>query len=422
MHWDVIVVGAGAAGLVAAAEAASRGRRTLLLEKNKRAGVKILMSGGTRCNLTHATDKWGIIKAYGAQGNFLHSALATLSPADLVSLFEDEGVPTKVEETGKIFPVSNKATDVLAALLRRLARTDAELALDEPAVSIAREGDRFRLVTSKRDLSCESLIITVGGKSYPGSGTTGDGYVWGAAFGHTLVPPRPALVPITTDAPWVKSLSGLTIPDVQVMIAERTSEAFLPSPQPAIRNLQSLASARGSFLFTHFGLSGPVVLDVSRAVTGHSDPHSFDLVCDFLPAITISELDEQLKREAAAEGKKQVAGLLARHIPRRLAEEIVTQCGLPLEQRAAELSREDRALLVAGIKQTVIPISGTRGFEKAEVTAGGICLDEVDSRTMQSKLVGGLYFAGEILDLDGPIGGYNFQAAFSTGVLAGRHA
>ncbi|MGI8977610.1 MAG: NAD(P)/FAD-dependent oxidoreductase [Pirellulaceae bacterium] len=415
MHYDVLVIGAGAAGLVAAAEAASRGRRTLLLEKNKRPGVKILMSGGTRCNLTHATDKWGIIKAYGGQGNFLHSALAALSPAELVHMFEDEGVATKVEETGKIFPVSNKATDVLAALVHRLERSGAEISLDEPTTRCSRVDDKFLVNTRGRALTCDSLLITVGGKSYPGSGTTGDGYAWAAALGHSIIPPRPALVPITTDATWVKSLTGLTIPDVQVSVSE------IPNPKSQIPNPISFASARGSFLFTHFGLSGPVILDVSRAVTAHPKPRDLSLVCDFLPETKSPELDEQLQQEAAAEGKKQVAGLFARYIPRRLAEALLAQCGLNPELRAAELPKKERARLVAAIKQSVIPVSGTRGFEKAEVTAGGISLSEVDSRTMESKLVPGLYFAGEILDLDGPIGGYNFQAAFSTGVLAGRH-
>src|SRR6478672_7403602 len=227
MLYDVIVIGAGAAGLVAAAEAASRGRRTLLLEKNQRPGVKILMAGGTRCNLTHATDKWGIIKAYGEQGNFLHSALAALSPADLVKLIEDEGVPTKVEETGKIFPVSNRATDVLDALMKRFSRSSAELSLEEPVQRMERLADAsvFPITTNRRELTTEKVIITVGGQSYPGSGTTGDGYAWAAAFGHTIVPPRPALVPLVSEAAWVRGLSGITIPDVAVELTRREGEA-----------------------------------------------------------------------------------------------------------------------------------------------------------------------------------------------------
>jgi predicted Rossmann fold flavoprotein len=175
--FDVVVIGAGAAGLVAAAEAASRGRRTLLLEKNRRPGVKILMSGGTRCNLTHATDKWGIVRAYGDQGNFLHSSLAALSPSDLVALIEAEGVPTKVEETGKVFPVSNRATDILDALLRRFERSGAELALAEAVTGIERHENSFLVTTPGRLIPAENVVITVGGQSYPGSGI-GDGYAW----------------------------------------------------------------------------------------------------------------------------------------------------------------------------------------------------------------------------------------------------
>jgi predicted Rossmann fold flavoprotein len=407
---DVIVVGAGAAGLVAAAEAAERGRRAMLLEKNRRAGVKILMSGGTRCNLTHATDKWGIVKAYGDQGSFLHSALAALSPADLVKLVEDEGVPTKTEETGKIFPVSNRATDILEALLKRLRRSGAELAAEEPVQQIERIGaGGFRVLTARRELTTESAIITVGGQSYPGSGTSGDGYAWAAALGHTIVPPRPALVPLTTNESWVRELSGVTIPDVEVRLVLPTAD-------------KPFDTRRGSFLFTHFGLSGPVILDISRGVTTLADPQSARLVCDWLPALSAQRLDDELRGAAAADGKRQLVALLSDRLPRRLVEQLFVLAALPLDQRGAEFSKPQRAALVHILKNTPISITGTRGFAKAEVTAGGVALSEVDSRTMQSKLVPGLYFAGEILDLDGPIGGYNFQAAFSTGVLAGRNA
>jgi predicted Rossmann fold flavoprotein len=406
--YEVIVIGAGAAGLVAAAEAASRGRKTLLLEKNRRPGVKILMSGGTRCNLTHATDKWGIIKAYGDQGNFLHSALAALSPADLVKMIEDEGVATKVEETGKIFPVSNRATDILDALMKRFARSGAELSLEEPVQRIDRleSSDQFHVVTSRRELTSESIIITVGGQSYPGSGTTGEGYTWAAGFGHTIVPPRPALVPLVTEESWVRALTGLTIPDVQLQL--RTGQGAKPHD-----------SRRGSMLFTHFGLSGPSVLDISRAFTILEKPVA-ELICDFLPAVSREKLEEQIHQATHADGKRHVGSFLAEFLPRRLAESLVEQARIHYETRLAEFSKSSRALLIKSIKSTTIPITGTRGFAKAEVTAGGVALKEIDSRTMESKLVPRLYFAGEILDLDGPIGGYNFQAAFSTGVLAGR--
>lgn len=410
MRWDVAVVGAGAAGLLAACRAAERGRRTLLLEKNRKPGVKILMSGGTRCNLTHATDRRGIVEAYGPPGKFLHSALAVLGPAELVALFEAEGVRTKTEETGKIFPASDKATDVLAALRRRLDRSGATLALDEPLLRLERIDDRFRLVTSRRTVQADKVIVTTGGQSYPGSGTTGDGYEWARQLGHTIVPPRPALVPLHVQVPWVAPLKGITLADVGVRVVD-----------PHEKNGRPLAAARGSFLFTHFGLSGPVVLNVSRAVSGHPTPGRLLLECDFLPDEKRESFDAWLRNEAAAGGKKQLVVILAGKLPRRLAETLLELAEIPAERRGADFGKGERARLVSAIKNLAVPIAGTLGFKKAEVTAGGIDLSEVDSRTMQSKLVPNLFLAGEVLDLDGPIGGYNFQAAFSTGWLAGEN-
>jgi predicted Rossmann fold flavoprotein len=402
--WDIVVVGAGAAGLLAAIHAAECGRRVLVLEKNRRPGVKILMSGGTRCNVTHATDERGIIAAYGPPGRFLHSALAALGVQDTIDFFEAEGVALKVEETGKIFPVSNKALDVLDALLKRLRRTDATLALEEPLNDLQREESGFVLTTPRRVVHATGVILTTGGQSYPGSGTTGDGYAFTACFGHTIVPPRPALVPITVDAPWVADLRGVTLPDVNLRIIE---------------GKKVWQGARGSLLFAHFGLTGPVVLDLSRVVSGHAKPQSLVLEMDFLPMWKEADLDEHLRVETAASGKKQLAAVLTTLLPRRLCDALLPQAGLPADRKAAALSRPDRARLVACLKRLSLPVSGTLGFGKAEVTAGGVALAEVDSRTMQSKLVPNLYIAGELLDLDGPIGGYNFQAAWSTGWLAG---
>jgi predicted Rossmann fold flavoprotein len=405
--WDIVVVGAGAAGLLAATHAAERGRRVLVLEKNRKAGVKILMSGGTRCNLTHATDNRGIVAAYGPPGRFLHSALAALSVRDTLDLFEAEGVATKVEDTGKVFPVSNRAVDVLDALLGRLRRSGATLALGEPLRDLLPRPPGFALTTPQRVVGARRVILTTGGQSYPGCGTTGDGYGFTARLGHTIVPPRPALVPVTVTAPWVAELRGITLPDVAVRVVEGD---------------KTLAARRGSLLFAHFGLSGPVILDVSRVVSGHARPLALALEVDLLPAVAEPALDESLRVESAASGKKQLAAVLAARLPRRLCDLLLPQAGLPADRRAAALSRPDRARLVGCAKRLRLAVTGTLGFGKAEVTAGGVALDEVDSRTMASKRVPGLFIAGELLDLDGPIGGYNFQSAWSTGWLAGRTA
>jgi predicted Rossmann fold flavoprotein len=418
--WDVIVIGAGAAGLLAATHAAERGRCVLLLEKNRKPGVKILMSGGTRCNLTHATDRRGIVEAFGRQGRFLQSALAALGPDEVVQLVEAEGVKTQVESTGKVFPASGRAADVLDALLDRMRRSGAELALAEPVLKIeAIQGDAggvgFRATTSRRTVVAERVVLTTGGQSYPRCGTSGDGYVWAAEFGHTVTPLRPALVPVTIRADWAKSLRGIAVPDVVVTLRQTYGDNPGELPDQHI-----LARQRGSLLFAHFGLSGPVVLDISRHITMHARPRSLELVCDFQPEVTDQSLADRLQASAARDGKRLIPVLLAEDLPRRLADALTLQAGVSLDQRAAELSRRQRARLVQAVKSTPIPTTGTMGFEKAEVTAGGVALGDIDSRTMSSKIVPGLFLAGEILDLDGPIGGYNFQAAFSTGWLAGR--
>jgi predicted Rossmann fold flavoprotein len=405
--WDIVVVGAGAAGLMAALRAAELGRRVLILEKNKKPGVKILMSGGTRCNITHATDERGIVEEYGPPGRFLHSALAAFTVQDTLDFFQAEGVATKVEETGKIFPVSNRAADVLDALVRRLHRSGAILSLESPLRKLNQSPNGFVLETANYVCRASRVILTTGGKSYPGSGTTGDGYGFTSLFGHAIVPPRPALVPIIVDVPWVAELRGLTLPDVAVHVMEAD---------------RVLAGRRGALLFAHFGLTGPVILDVSRVVSGHTQPKGLALEIDLLPAMKASDLEEWLRTETAAAGKKQLAALISVHLPRRLADIILKQAKLPMDRKAAALRKTERSLLVDGIKHLRVPIAGTLGFGKAEVTAGGVALHQVDSRTMESKLTRNLYIAGELLDLDGPIGGYNFQVAWSTGWLAGSAA
>ena len=278
--WDIVVIGAGAAGLLAAARAAERGRRALLLEKNAKPGVKILMSGGTRCNLTHAVDAPGIVAAFGRQGSFLHSALAALAPDDVVALFEAEGVATKIEPGGKVFPASDRAFDVMAALRRRLERSGATMVLREPVVEVRRTGEEqgFSVHTSHGQHATAKLLLTTGGQSYPGCGTTGDGYAWAAGFGHTIVPPRPSLVPVTVRSEWVKSLRGVTLPDVRVRVMEGHKIVSNSQVTDALR-----ADRRGSLLFAHFGLSGPVVLDVSRVISSHASPGRLSLACDFAP-------------------------------------------------------------------------------------------------------------------------------------------
>jgi predicted Rossmann fold flavoprotein len=410
MAWDVVVVGAGAAGLFAAMRSAERGRRTLLLEKNNKLGVKILMSGGTRCNITHQTNARGIANAFGRNGSFLHSALAALSPERVVDLMNEWGVATKVESTGKVFPVSNRALDVRDALVNAAKSAGADIRPASGVRSIEIAPNGFNTITDRETIPSQSLILTVGGMSYPGCGTTGDGYAWAAHWGHTIVPPRPALTPLVTANGWMNELSGLTIDDVELTLKTKLAP------------YRQLDRRRGSFLFTHSGISGPVALDISGTITAQANVNDVRLFANFLPATSAHAFRDEWTSRCRADGKKHVTTVLGYWLAKSLAAALIRQVDIREDLPVAELSRSKTEQLFALIFALPIDVHGTKGFDKAEVTAGGVHLSEVDSRTMESKLVPRLFLAGEILDLDGPIGGYNFQSAFSTGWLAGDNA
>jgi predicted Rossmann fold flavoprotein len=427
-RFDVAVLGAGAAGLLAAIRASERGRSTVLLEKNRRPGVKILISGGTRCNLTNARGlrdlsvvsgpidpaydasqgrgARAIQDAFGPAGRFLGPALRALSVDRTIGLFEAEGVATKVEANGKIFPVSDRATEVLDGLLGRLRRAGATLRTSCPALSIEPREDGFEVNAPEGSIRAARVIIAVGGQSYPGAGTSGDGYLFGRRFGHTIVEPRPALVPLRVQVDWVASLKGITIPDVVVKVLE-----------PGVST--PLLRRRESLLFAHFGLSGPAILDVSRAVARHGLQDRLALALDLVPVKTAQALNGWLQASCRA-GRVSVAGLVAQLIPRRVADAVLAEAQIPLDRVGPELTRDERRSLVINLKDLRLPVVGTLGFAKAEVTSGGIALDEVNSENMESRRQPGLFLIGEVLDLDGLIGGYNFQAAWSTGWLAGE--
>ncbi|MFO0907714.1 MAG: aminoacetone oxidase family FAD-binding enzyme [Isosphaeraceae bacterium] len=429
---DVVVIGAGAAGLIAAIRAAELNARVVLLEKNRRPGVKILMSGGTRCNLTNARGLRNLHAVTGpidpgydprqalgarsiqrafseAGGRFLGPALRALSVESTVELFEDEGLATKIEANGKLFPASDRAVDVLDALLRRLGRSGAELRCLTPVQSVGYQDGVFSVQLGSGSLSARRLVLAVGGRSYPGCGTNGDGYAIARAFGHSLVEPRPALVPIrlAPEAAWATELAGLTLPDVVASVVGAGGEV--------------LAERREAVLFAHFGLTGPAILDVSRAVARYEAPGNPLLRLDLLPDQRVEDLDQSV-RELSRSGRRTVTALLPSAIPRRLADAVVRAAAIPADRVGPDLSREERRRLVHLCKALTLPVEGTLGFAKAEVTSGGVVLEEVDPATLESRLRPGLHFAGEILDLDGLIGGYNFQAAWSTGWLAGESA
>lgn len=414
--YDTIIIGAGAAGFFAALAAGQRKKKTLLLEKVNKTGAKILMSGGTRCNLTQNTDERGIVDAFGRKGKFLYPALSRLGPKAVVAWFEQHGVPTKIEPTGKIFPRSDRALDVRNALLTAVeSLPTVELKTNSPVESIRRLEDRFLVNTANSRFESRTVVIASGGKSYPGCGTTGDGYAWARDLGHTIVDPIPALTPIVCPAAWVKELKGITMPDIRlgVFAADQTQRI-------SEKNFERLAlgSFRGSLLFTHFGLSGPAAMNVSKHLFTRP-ARELCLVVDFLPDLTVADLESRL---TDAENRKRTArSLLQNFLPANLLQQLLMQVGIDSGQNLAETRKNDLKCLIDRLKRCELEIEGTRGFKKAEVTSGGVSLQEVNSQTMESRPCPGLFLAGEILDLDGPIGGFNFQSAFSTGYLAGRN-
>ncbi|TWU58770.1 N-methyltryptophan oxidase [Rubripirellula tenax] len=402
---DIVVIGAGAAGMLAAAEASRRGANVTLLEKNTKTGVKILMSGGTRCNLTHDTDARGICEAFGHAQRFLQPSVGAFPPVDVVKMFEAAGVATKVESTGKIFPESNRAVQVRDALHTMAVDSGTEIRLRSGVQNVQRSDDGWQVFTDEGTVHADRVIVTAGGRSWPGCGTTGDAYRWLADLGHTIVTPRPALVPLVGGTAWMNALSGITLDDCVATVRRREA-----------KRKQAAIARRSSWLFTHFGFSGPAAMDVSGVMTAASSMNEVRLELDLVPDLDDGRVEATLGDRNADGGRRRVSAVLAQWMPNRLADAMV-QC-VDADRSVAELPAATRRRLVDQIKRLPVPVSGTRGFDKAEVTAGGVSLKEVDPRTMESRLCPGLFIAGEVLDVDGWIGGYNFQSAFATGRAA----
>ena len=326
---------------------------------------------------------------------------------------------TKVESTGKVFPVSNRAIDVRDALAGYARESGVKILKSQPVQKIGTLSDsetapRFEIQTDSDTFHCRSVILTTGGRSYPGCGTTGDGYAWAKQLGHTLISTVPALTPVVSHTDWIRDLSGITL---------ESSSITTKVPASGKKKAQRIES--GPVLFTHFGLSGPTVMNLSREVARHYEENPgqhTELICDFVPQQSEANVQQTFADLRQTAGQRTVASVVNDWLPRRFSEALLEQCNLAQQTRCSEIPRTGLRSLIEALKRHRIVAHGTMGYQKAEVTAGGISLKEVDSRTMQSKVQPGLFLAGEILDVDGPIGGYNFQAAFSTGWLAGQHA
>lgn len=406
MNKTVVVIGAGAAGLIAAGKAAETGKEVILLDKNDRIGKKILISGKGRCNITNNTDIEGLIENTPGNGNFLYSAFYTFSNTDIIDFFEGLDLKTKVERGGRVFPISDRAKDVADALYKYITKHNVKLMLKSEADRIVIENGRVKgvLLRNGRKIDCDSVIIATGGASYPGTGSTGDGFKFAKEAGHKVVDLKPSLVPLIAEEKWVRDLQGLSLKNVEITLLDKKNK--------------KIYNDFGEMLFTHFGVSGPLILSASRHILKY-DYKDVKLSIDLKPALPEEKLDERVQRDFEQFSRKQFKNSLDELLPQKLIPVIISLSGISPDKPVNQITKEERRKLVLLLKHLVITISGARPIEEAIVTTGGVSTDDINPSTMESKVVKGMYFAGEVIDVDAYTGGFNLTIAFSTGYLAG---
>ncbi len=404
----VIVIGGGPAGIMAAGIAAKNGSEVLLLEKNEKLGKKILISGKGRCNITNDTDIEGLIENTPGNGNFLYSAFYTFSNYDVISFFNERGLETKVERGGRVFPVSDKAQDVMKCLLDFLREAGVEIRSSCTVKEILSDASGVKGVklSDNSVLEADNVVLAVGGMSYPGTGSTGDGYAMAKKLGHTITPLKPSLVPLICKEKWIPELQGLSLKNIEVHFRNTKNK--------------TLYTDFGEMLFTHYGVSGPVILSASRHLLDY-DFKDITLSIDLKPALSNEKLDERIQRDFDKYSRKQFKNSLDDLLPQKMIPVIIKLSGILPDKPVNQITRDERKQLVLLLKNLETTICGARPIKEAIVTAGGIKTTEINPSTMESKLVKGLYFAGEIIDLDAYTGGFNLTIAFSTGYLAGMN-
>ena len=400
----VVVIGGGAAGLVACGRLRDRAK-VVLVEKNGFCGKKLRITGKGRCNVTNAAPINEFIENTPTNGRFLYSAFNNFTNIDMIELLNSLGVATKTERGGRIFPESDKAKDVCDALSRYAFSANVEKVWERAAEILTEDGAVTGVKTEKRIIKADSVILATGGASYPLTGSTGDGYKMAKKLGHTVVPIKPSLVPLVTEEKWTKKLMGLTLKNVSITMLDMKGK--------------KLYGDFGEMLFTHFGISGPIVLSASAHIK-----NSIPCRCliDLKPALDADTLDRRIRRDFEKFSKKHLVNSLDELLPKALIPVIIELAGVDAHKEAAEISKEERNALVKIIKALPLTVCAARPIEEAIVTSGGIKVSEINPSTMESKLVKGLYFAGEIIDVDAYTGGFNLQIAFSTGALAGDNA
>lgn len=409
----LVIIGGGAAGLKAAMSANFVLRNSdalvTVIEKNSRPARKVMITGKGRCNVTNNCDNETLILNTPKNGKFLYSAFSKFSSKDTMTLFESLGVPLKTERGNRVFPVSDKAVDIVDALVKAVKGGGAEIICGE-AEKIETEGNKVKGVTLKDGvfLPADAVIVSTGGLSYPGTGSTGDGYRMAKELGHTVTPLKPSLVPMECHEGFCSKLSGLTLKNVTLSIYEEGKK-------------KPIYTEMGEMLFTHFGISGPLVLSASAHMR-YIDKKKYIAKIDLKPALDLEQLDKRILRDFSEELNKDFSNSLDKLLPKSLIPVVVNLSGISGSTKVNQISKEQRKMLIDVIKGLTLHIIGFRPIEEAIITGGGISVKEIDPSTMASKLIEGLYFAGEIIDVDAYTGGFNLQIAFSTGFLAGESA
>ncbi|SEU29268.1 NAD(P)/FAD-dependent oxidoreductase [Paenibacillus sp. NFR01] len=414
-NYDVIVIGGGPSGLMAAVAAAEHGAAVLLIDKGTKLGRKLGISGGGRCNVTNNKELSELISYIPGNGRFLHSAFGHFNNRDIIAFFEDLGIALKEEDNGRMFPVSDKASSVVSALVGKVRSLGVEVMTDSPVAEVIYDSGAVRGVKlqSGRTVNAGAVIIATGGKSVPQTGSTGDGYPWAEAAGHTITELYPTEVPIVSGERWIHSgeLQGLSLRDVTLTVWNAKGKKVI--------------AHRGDMIFTHFGLSGPIALRCSqflRQVQRQTGKNAVELSIDLFPDEHLQELERRLQDKLEQEPKKAIRNSLKGLVPERLIPLILDKAGLDGDLTFHHLPKTGLQALAALLKRLPVLAHGTRSLAEAFVTGGGVHLKEIHPGTMGSKLMDGLYFCGEILDIHGYTGGYNITAAFSTGYTAGKHA
>ena len=406
----VVVIGGGAAGLMAAVIAGREGAKITLLEKMNYVGKKMGITGKGRCNITNACDMSDFIKNTPGNGKFLYGAYERFTNEDLLQLLHDAGLETKVERGGRVFPASDSALDVRNTFMKLMKHYGVDVHLEEPVKKLlVDDGVVTGVVTDKETYHADAVVIATGGKSYPATGSTGDGYILAAQVGHKITDIRPSLVPIVTEEPWVKDLMGLSLRNLELSVVAKNKVQ---------------AKMFGEMMFTHFGITGPIVLSLSHTVgklMRKKNIGTIGLDINLKPALSPETLDKRLQKDFDLYSKKQLINGMKDLLPSRLIPLIIELAGIDPQKPINQISKEERQQIGYMLQHMPLTVKGLRPVEEAIVTAGGISLKEFNPKTMESKLVKGLYGAGEVLDIDAFTGGYNLQAAFSTGYVAAMH-